>query len=421
MSSRKKFSITTLTLVALVLGIVVGIVVHGMPSSYVKDTVLVDGVFYVVGNGFMRLLKMVVVPLVFTSLVTGTMAMGDVKKVGRIGVKTVCFYILTTALAIAIALTLANILDPGVGMDMSTFQDVGEVTVAESEPFSETLLNMIPDNPISSMAEGDMIPIIVFAIFVGIAISMVSENMSMSVVSEFFLEFNEVMMKITLMILSFAPYGVFCLVARTFATMGTDALTGLIKYFFTVVLGLIIQVVVVYSLILFVTTGLSPIKFFKKMSTVIIYAFSTSSSNATIPTNIETLEHKMGVPRRISSFTIPLGATINMDGTAIMQGVAVVFTAQAFGITLTPADYFTVITTATLASIGTAGVPGVGLIMLSMVFTSIGLPVEAIGILMGVDRLLDMMRTCVNISGDAMVTTIMAVQEKELDKDVFNA
>ncbi len=418
MSEKKKLGFTTITLLALVFGAILGILMYGLPESYIRDTVLIDGLFYVVGNGFIRLLKMIVVPLVFASLVVGTMAIGDTKKLGKIGIKTVGFYLVTTACAIVIALSIANVIDPGVGLDMASF-DVDEVTVVEKEAFSQTLLNLIPENPVAAMANGDMIPIIVFAIFIGVAISTLGKESE--TVSNFFMQFNDIMMAITMMVMKIAPLGVFCLVARTFSTLGFDALKNLIQYILSVGLGLFVQCFVVYSLLLFVFTGLSPVKFFKKFVSVMTFAFSTASSNATIPTNIEALEHKLGVSRKISSFTIPLGATINMDGTAIMQGVAVVFTAQAFNVQLTPADYFTVITTATLASVGTAGVPGVGLIMLSMVLTSVGLPVEAIGIIMGVDRILDMARTAVNVAGDAVVTTIVAVQEKEFDVEKFKS
>ncbi len=420
MNEKKKMGFTTMTLLALLLGIVVGIIVYKLPAGFddFKTKYLIDGLFYVVGNGFIRLLKMIVVPLVFTSLVAGTMAIGDTKKLGKIGIKTVGFYLVTTACAIVIALSIANVVKPGIGLDMESLE-IKDVTIAEKEPFSETLLNLIPDNPVAAMANGDMIPIIVFAIFIGVAMSTLGKKSE--TVSNFFLEFNEIMMSITMMVMKIAPYGVFCLIARTFSTLGLSAIASLIKYMLSVMLGLGIQCFIVYGILLIVFAKLKPTKFFKKFGPVMAFAFSTASSNATIPTNIETLEHKLGVSRSISSFTIPLGATINMDGTAIMQGVAVAFTAQAFGVQLTPSDYFTVITTATLASIGTAGVPGVGLIMLSMVLTSVGLPVEAIGIIMGVDRIIDMARTAVNVSGDAIVTTIMAVQENEIDLEVYNS
>ncbi len=418
MDKKKKMNFTTLTLLALVLGVLVGVLLFKLPENRFVDDILVNGVFLVVGNSFVRLLKMVVVPLVFTSLVTGTLAIGDVKKLGRIGGKTIGFYMFTTTVAIVIALGIGVLLQPGLGLDMADF-NITEVTVVEKVPVTTTIVNFIPDNPVAAMANGDMIPIIVFALFVGIAITKLGDGAK--TVATFFSEFNDVMMSITMLIMKFAPIGVFCLVAKTFSTLGIDALIGLLKYCFAVFLSLGIHCFGVYAILLVVFTGLSPIKFFKKFAPVMAFAFSTSSSNATIPVNIETLEEKLGVSRNLSSFTIPLGATINMDGTAIMQGVAVMFTAQAYGLHLTGGDYITVILTAVLASIGTAGVPGVGIIMLSLVLASVGLPIEAIGIIMGVDRLIDMARTTVNVSGDAVCSLIIAHQEKTLDIEKYNS
>lgn len=418
MRNKKKIGLTGLTLFALVSGILTGILIYNfMPDGYLKNTILIDGVFLVLGNGFVKLLKMLVVPLVFASLVTGVMSMGNSKKLGKVGFKTLTFYLLTTALAITVALTVGNIIDPGVGLNVSNL-DVAEVSGVANVPFTTTVLNFIPDNPIAAMANGDMIPIIVFSMFIGLAIVKLGEGAE--IVGNFFTQFNDIMMSMTMSIMKVAPIGVFCLVAKTFSTLGAGAIISLFKYMLGVFLALGVQFFLVYMILLYVFTKLSPLKFIKKFSRVIAFAFSTSSSNATIPINIETLE-EMGVSRKISSFTIPLGATINMDGTAIMQGVAVVFAAQAFGVTLTPGDYLTVILTATLASIGTAGVPSVGLVTLAMVLSSVGLPTEAIGLIMGVDRILDMTRTCVNISGDAVCTTIIAMQENEFDINVFNS
>ena len=238
-------------------------------------------------------------------------------------------------------------------------------------------------------------------------------------VANFFSQFNDLMMEMTNLVMSFAPIGVFFMLTRTFANLGFDAFIPLLKYMGSVVLGLGVQCFVVYMILLFVFTRLNPFKFIKKFFPVMAFAFSTSTSNATIPLNIETLEEKIGVSRKVSSFTIPLGATINMDGTSIMQGVAVVFAAQAYGINLGISGYLTVIATATLASIGTAGIPSVGLVTLTMVFSAVGLPVEAITLIMGIDRILDMLRTAVNVTGDAVCTTVVAYQNKDLDKEVF--
>lgn len=418
MRERRKIGLTTAIFIGLLLGAVTGILFHYVvPAGKIRDDLFVNGVFYVVGNGFLRLMQMLVVPLVFCSLVCGSMAMGDTKKLGTIGVKTLGFYLATTALAITVAIFVANVINPGVGLDMSSIQ-VAEVTIAEKTSLADTILNIIPTNPINSLANGDMLPIILFALIIGVILAGLGEGAE--TVGNFFSQFNDVMMQMTVMVMKLAPYGVFCLIAKTFSGIGFDAFLPLLKYMVGVLLALAVQCCLVYMAMLKGLTGLSPVKFLKKFFPVMGFAFSTATSNATIPMSIDTLSKKMGVSKRISSFTIPLGATINMDGTAIMQGVAVVFAAQAFGIHLTLSDYLTVILTATLASVGTAGVPGVGLITLSMVFASVGLPVEAIALIMGIDRILDMSRTAVNITGDAVCTTIVAYQDKAVKREVFD-
>ena len=417
-TEKKKLNLTTIILVALLLGAVAGVIVHyAVPESSFRDDVLINGIFYVIGNGFIRLMQMLVVPLVFCSLVCGSMAIGDTKRLGKVGVKTIGFYLVTTALAIALALSIGTLFKPGVGLDMSKVQ-VADVTTQEATSLADTLLNIIPKNPIGALANGEMLPIILFALFVGILLAGRGEKAE--TVANFFSQFNDLMMDMTMAVMKVAPIGVFCLIAKTFATLGFDAFVPMLKYMGCVLLALAIHGFGIYQILLKLLTGLNPFKFIKKFLPVMAFAFSTATSNATIPLSIETLSKKMGVSKKISSFTIPLGATINMDGTAIMQGVAVCFAAQAFGIHLSAGDYATVIATATLASIGTAGVPGVGLVTLSMVFASVGLPVEAIGIIMGIDRILDMTRTAVNITGDAVCTTIVACQDKLIDKDVFN-
>ena len=414
----KKIGLTTRIFIALILGALVGVIMHYfVPSGYIKDTVLVNGVFYVVGNGFLRLMQMLVVPLVFCSLVCGSAAIGDTKTLGKVGVKTLAFYLLTTALAVTVALSLANVINPGIGLNMEDMMAADNAAVTTEVSFADTLLNIIPKNPIQGLAEGNMLQIILFALIIGIILAKLGEKTA--VVANFFSQFNEVMMEMTMMVMSLAPFGVFCLIAKTFSGIGFDAFIPLLKYMCGVLLALAVQCFVVYMVMLRIFTGLSPIRFIKKFFPVMAFAFSTATSNATIPLSIDTLAEKMGVSRRISSFTIPLGATINMDGTAIMQGVAVVFASQAFGIPLGIREYIMVIATATLASIGTAGVPSVGLITLSMVFNSVGLPIEGITLIMGIDRILDMARTAVNITGDAVCTTVVASQNKELDRDVF--
>lgn len=419
---RKKLSLTTRIFIALIVGAVVGIIIRYLiPAGYIRDDIVVNGIFTVLGQGFIRLMQMLVVPLVFFSLVTGAMSIGDTEKLGRVGVKTVAFYICTTALAVAIALTVANIVRPGVGMGM-TVRNAGAVMQGAEEAPSvvDMLLGIIPTNPIQALAEGNMLQIILFALLVGVLLANMGERGAKLQV--LFTEGNDLMMDMTLAVMKFAPIGIFCLIAKTFSEIGFEAFAPMLKYIFSVVLALILQLLIVYMGMLFIFARVNPFKFLKNFAPVMGFAFSTASSNATIPTSINTLE-KLGVSKKISSFTVPLGATINMDGTAIMQGVAVVFVAFAYGIDLSLADFATVILTATLASVGTAGIPSVGLITLSMVFTSVGLPVEGIAMIMGIDRILDMSRTAVNVTGDATVTVIMAKQEGEemFNKERYNA
>ena len=417
--TKKKIGLSTQIFIALLIGALFGVVIHyWIPSSYIKDTVIVEGVLYVVGQGFIRLMQMLVVPLVFCSLICGSMAIGDTKTLGKVGVKTIGFYLVTTALAVCVALGSALLINPGLGLDMDAVQKGTVSSSTEATSLVDTLLNIIPKNPVQSMANGDMLPIIVFALFVGIMLAKLGTRGS--VVANFFSQFNDVMMEMTMAIMKVAPIGVFCLIARTFATVGFSAFAPMLKYMGNVTLALAIQCLVVYQILLFVFTRLNPFKFIKKFLPVMGFAFSTATSNATIPMSIDTLSKKMGVSKQISSFTIPLGATINMDGTSIMQGVAVVFIAQAYGIPLTMGNLATVVVTATLASIGTAGVPSVGLVTLAMVLNSVGLPTEGIALIMGIDRILDMIRTAVNITGDAVCTTIVCHQEGSLNREVFN-
>ena len=417
---KKKISLTSKIFIALIVGAVTGMVLHYLvPDGNIKNDVIVEGVLYVLGQGFIRLMKMLVVPLVFCSLVCGSMAIGDTKKLGNVGGKTLAFYLVTTAVAVAVALGIGTLLRPGIGLDMSKIQvNASDIETMESASLAQTILNIIPDNPFKALANGEMLQVIVFALVVGVILAKLGERAE--VVANFISQFNDIIMEMTMMVMSLAPIGVFSLIARTFANIGFSAFIPLAKYMIAVLIALAIQCFGVYQILLKVFTGLNPVRFIKKFFPVMAFAFSTATSNATIPLSIDTLHKKMGVSKKISSFTIPLGATINMDGTSIMQGVAVMFAAQAFGIHLTPMDYVTVIGTATLASIGTAGIPSVGLVTLTMVFNSVGLPVEAIGIIMGIDRILDMARTAVNITGDAVCTTIVACQNGAVDKEVFN-
>lgn len=416
---QKPIGLSTKIFIALIVGALLGVGIHYYaPPGYVRDTIIIEGLLYIVGQGFIRFMQMLVVPLVFCSLICGSMSIGDTKTLGKVGIKTLFFYLFTTAVAIITAIGIAYLINPGIGLNMDEVQVAEVATTATDTSFVDTLLNIIPKNPISSLTNGDMLPIIVFALFVGMILAKLGSRAQ--TVANFFLGFNDVMMEMTTAIMKLAPIGVFCLIARTFANLGFSAFRPMLKYMGSVTIALFIQCFLIYQLLLFAFTRLSPIRFIKKFAPVMGFAFSTATSNATIPMSIETLHERIGVSKQISSFTIPLGATVNMDGTSIMQGVAVVFIAQAYGINLTPADLATVVMTATLASIGTAGVPSVGLVTLSMVLTSVGLPIEGIALIMGIDRILDMMRTAVNITGDAVCTTIIADQEKVLDRTTFN-
>ena len=418
-NKKKALGLSTTIFISLIAGALFGILLHyAIPESDFKTNVIIEGVLYVCGQGFIRLMQMLVVPLVFCSLVCGSMAIGDTKTLGKVGIKTILFYIATTAVAVSIALLTAYVIDPGLGLDMEAIQ-VAEVSQAAASPtIADTLLNIIPKNPINAMANGDMLPIIVFALFVGVMLAKLGHKTDL--VANFFSQFNDIMMEMTNTVMKLAPIGVFCLISRTFATVGFSAFLPMLKYMGCVVLALMLQCFGVYQIMLFIFTRLNPVRFIKKFLPVMGFAFSTATSNATIPMSIDTLTKKMGVSKQISSFTVPLGATINMDGTSIMQGVAVVFISQAFGIDLTLGNLATVVLTATIASIGTAGVPSVGLVTLAMVLTSVGLPTEGIALIMGIDRILDMIRTAVNITGDAVCTTIVCHQEGSLNRDVFN-
>lgn len=414
---KKKMSLTTKILLGLLLGLVTGLILYPLNEiPFVKDVVL-NFAFTAIGKIFINGIKLMVVPLVFVSLVAGTASMGDVKKLGRVGFKTMGFYLTTTAIAITIAIVLGIIMNPGQGLDMSSLTK-SEFTIAESKPFIDILVNMVTTNPIESMAKGDMLQIILFAILFGTAMTILGDKATK--IREIFDELNEINLKVVGLVMLIAPYGVFCLIAKTFATLGYTAMQPIMMYMVTVLLGLLLHALVTYQGLLMALGRLNPIQFYKKFWPAMSVAFSTSSSNATLPVTLECAQDGLGCSKQISAFTVPLGATINMDGTAIMQGVACVFISQVYGVELGMAGYLTIILTATLASIGTAGVPGVGLIMLSMVLTQVGLPVEGIALIIGIDRILDMCRTVVNITGDAVCTVLVSKSENEFDINIFN-
>lgn len=415
---KKKLGLTSKILIGMVLGVLVGIILNSMDTEGTWiHTFFVQGVFRVLGEFFITSLMMLVVPLVFFSLVVGTSSLSDPKMLGRLGGKSLLLYTGTTALAITLAVVVAILIQPGAGTNLP-LPSITEFSVNTAPSFVDVLIDMVPRNPVQAMTEGNMLQIIVFAVLFGIAITLAGESGKR--VQHFFVDINEIIMKLVMMLMAVAPYGVFALLARVFAELGWGSvLQGLLMYFGTVFFLLLLHGFVIYPLILTTFTRLHPKHFLRKMLNVQIFAFSISSSNATIPVNLKNTEEKLGVDNSVAAFTIPLGATINMDGTAIMQGVATVFISQIYGIDLTVSQYLMVILTATLASIGTAGVPGVGLIMLAMVLQQVGLPVEGIALIMGVDRLLDMTRTAVNVTGDAMVSIIVGKSEGKFDQDVY--
>ena len=412
----KGISLGNWILIGMVLGLIVGLIVNFyITDPFIKDIVLMNNVFYLGGNLFIKLMKMLVVPLVFFSIVVGVASISDIRTIGSIGGTTILIYLLTTAVAVTVALAIGIVVQPGGGLHMAGIADTANVTA--NQTMTDTILNMVPDNPFSSLASGDMLPVIIFGLLIGIILAKLRDETE--AFNKIFTEGNRIMMEMTSIVMKFAPIGVFCLMARTFGGLGLDGLLPLGKYFVCVLIGLAIQAFVVYPSLLVIFTRLNPVKFFRRFFPVMFFAFSSSTSNATIPLNLEKLS-EMGVSRDVSSFTIPLGATINMDGTAIMQGVAVMFAAQAYGIDLGTSALLTVIFTAVMASIGTAGVPSVGLVTLTMVFNSVGLPVQAIGVIFGIDHILDMFRTAVNVTGDAICTIIVSLKNKAMDVDVYN-
>jgi Na+/H+-dicarboxylate symporter len=416
MKNDSKLSLTHKILIGMVTGIGLGVFLQTFfaESILVKDYI-VDGILNITGSIFVSSLKMLVVPLVFVSLVCGVSSMKDTARLGRLGGKTVLLYLATTAIAISLAMAVALLIRPGTGIELTT---EAAFVAKEAPSISQVIIDMFPDNPIASMAQGNMLQIIVFALLFGIAIAISGESGKR--IGKHFEDFNVVIMKLVTILMNLAPYGVFALLAKLFFEIGFDAIASLLSYFMVVLVVLLLHALLVYPSLLKALTGLNPLIFIKKMREAIVFAFSTASSNATIPVTMETATHKLGVRNSTASFTVPLGATINMDGTSIMQGVATIFIATVYGIDLTAGNFLMVIVTATLASVGTAGVPGVGLITLAMVLQQVGLPVEGIALIIGVDRLLDMVRTAVNITGDSMVTVAVAKSEGDLNVETYN-
>ncbi|AIW86222.1 dicarboxylate/amino acid:cation symporter [Bacillus mycoides] len=403
---------TKAILIALFLGLVVGLTLNLAAPSIFEP--LNQYAFNPLGQLFIRLIKMLVVPVVFISIVLGAAGLGDPKQLGRIGLKSISFFLVTTAVAISIAVTFALIIKPGAGGNFKTDGLKYEGAKTETS-FVDTLLNIVPDNPAKAMADGNMLQIIAFAALIGLGLAVLGKRVQG--VHSLLEQGNELMMYLVNLVMKLAPIGTFGLLASSVGKMGLAGVAAMFKYMIVVMLVLIIHGVFVYGGLLKVLAKESIIRFFKHFGPVMAIGFSTSSSNASLPFAMKTAQEKLGVPKAISSFVQPLGATINMDGTAIMQGVATVFIAQVYGVELTLPQLAMVVLTAVLASIGTAGVPGVGLVMLTMVLNQVNLPVEGIALIIGIDRILDMSRTAVNISGDAICAMIVAKSEEKYNTD----
>lgn len=407
-----RLKLHTQILLGLVLGAVAGVIVG--PSI---------GVLKPIGDAFIKLITMIVVPLVFASILVGVASLGDLAKLGRIGVKTILFYLTTTAIAITIGLTLANLVKPGSRLDesikerlladFSAAADVNIERAAAPPSVVETLLDIIPTNPMEALAQGNMLQIIFFALVFGIALTYMDKAKSEPVI-RFMDAVNDAMIQLVHLVMKIAPYGVFALVAAIIGQYGLGILRTLIVYSLVVIAGLAIHGILVYPAAVKLFAGMSPVHFFKGIAPAQLVAFSTSSSNATLPVTMECAEENLGVSEEVSAFVLPLGATINMDGTALYQGAATIFIAQVYGLDLSIGQQLMVVLTATLASIGAAGVPGVGMITLALVLRTVGVPLEGIALILGVDRILDMCRTTINVTGDSACAVVVAATEGEL-------
>lgn len=410
-----KLQLYTKVLIGLVAGVLFGMLAgqlgfSGFVSIYIKP----------IGSAFIKLISMVVIPLVFASLLVGTSSLKDIRKLGRIGAKTMAYYLCTTVIAICIGLLLANTLRPGAGLSEKTRTELIQSNPEESvtpidttlkkPTITDILLNIIPTNPVRAFVEGRMLQIIFFALITGICLGLIPSERSLPVI-DFFEGVNDVIIKMVHVIMKLAPYGVFALISAVVANFGLDVLFVLIKYSLVVVVGLVLHVAIVYSLAIKIFSKQKVRTFFRGIRPAQLIAFSSASSSATLPVTMECAEKNLGVPGQIASFALPLGATINMDGTALYQGVSTVFIAQVYGLGLNPMQQLTIVLTAVLASIGTAGTPAAGVITLAIVLKSIGVPLEGIALIMGVERILDMCRSVVNVTGDASCAVVVASSE----------
>lgn len=418
MLEKKKISLTTQMLIALVLGVGLGFTLQAIPQGTFRDDVIIDGLLWFMGEAFLNAIWFIVVPIVFTSLVVGVSSITEPRKLGKIGGKTIAFYLSTTILAISLALFFGMMFNPSQGVNVADIEQI-EPTIGAAQPIPSILVNIIPRNPFAALTTTSTLQIIFVSIAFGLAIISVGDKAKP--VNDFMEALNEVVLKIAGVVMKFAPYGAFALIARSFVQLGLDAILALIAFVLVVWFVLAFHTVFVYGAALALLAKKGPNgervrlgMFFKKTLPSLAFGFASASSAATIPVTLKATD-SLGLDRKLSSFSIPLGATVNMDGTAIYQGVAIIFLAGLHGLHLGPGEIITVLITATLASIGTAGVPGAGMIMLSVVLTSIGLPMESIAIIFGIDRIVDMPRTSINVFGDIVCSTIVATHENAFD------
>ena len=391
-------------LVALILSVCAGLVIGPEGLPFVNKWIAP------IGTIFINFIKMMIVPVVTCSLIVGVTSLGgDSKKLGRISAKTICLYLITTAVAIVLGFVVAGIIQPGVGLDIA-----GKVApkVKEAPTFMQVLVDMVPTNPVDAMAKGRILPVIIFALLVGIGITQLDEKRSRFLM-DLYDAGAEVCYKIIAMVMKFAPLGVFALLLPVVCKNGPKVLLPLLSVILAVAIGCTLQCILVYSTLASTMGGVNPVKFFRGMSEAMMLAFTTCSSAAALPVNMKNCQEKLGLSREVTSFVLPLGCTINMDGTALYMGVCSLFVANAFGVNLTTSDMIMIVFTGTLASIGTAGVPGAGLIMLAMVLQAVQLPMEGLALVAGIDRVLDMFRTCVNITGDGAVCCVVDKTERK--------
>lgn len=423
----KKMSLAKKIFIALILGCISGVIFNFIRQKFAFNAIeeiLIDGVIRLIGQSFTNLIKSMVLPLVFVSISLGVASIGNLKKLGRVGSKIILFYLGTTMLAVSLAIFFTKFVDPATNnfhiasKNNYRLEQQNDNKEANNISISQTILDIIPVNPFKSLVEGNMLQIIFLAILVGIAVTLVEQKAEP--IKKILESANEINLKIISLIMDLAPIGIFALITYTFSNFGLNIISSMAKYLFVIYLLLAFQALVVYSLMLKIFTRLSVKKFWKKFWPVASVAFSTASSNASLPISIKAAD-TMGVSRDISSFTLSLGATINMNGTAIMHGITVIFLSHIYNISLTMSDLIKVVTMSTLASIGTAGVPGVGMLMLAMVLKSVNIPVEGLGLVLGIDRIIDAGRTLVNVMGDNICTVIVADLEKELDQKKFDA